>query len=117
MCAFYYNQCKQIWGFCWWCCKTSPSKIYNASHSLPETSQDQQIEHAVNVFAALSKEKDDFNARKMQKVLHEIRNFRTLDDTTIKCIRRLNDADKMRIILAFNDVVDSMQLIFESLLN
>jgi hypothetical protein len=111
---------------------------------LPETSQDLQIgpipergtsvgigrfsgeatqelrsenEHAVNVFAALSKEKDDFNARKMQKVLHEIRNFRSLDDNTIKCIRRLNDADKMRIILAFNDVVDSMQLIFESLLN
>jgi len=108
------NKWKQIWRFCWWCCKTSPSKIYNDAES---SSQDLQIEHAVNVFAALSKEKDDFNARKMQKVLHEIRNFRSLDDTTIKCIRRLNDADKMRIILAFNDVVDSMQLIFESLLN
>ena len=106
------NKWKHIWEFC--CCKNSSPKIDNDSES---SSQDQQIEHAVNVFAELSKEKDDFNARKMRKTLHEIRNFRSLDDTTIKCIRRLNDADKMRIILAFNDVVDSMQLIFESLLN
>lgn len=108
------NQWKQICGFCGWCCKPSSTKIYNNGDS---SLQDQQIEHAVNIFATLSKEKDDFTARKMRKTLHEIRNFRTLDDTTIKYIRKLNDADKMQIILAFNAVVDSMQFIFESLLN
>ena len=100
---------KQICAFC--CFKPISPKIYNNNDS----SQDQQIEQDINMFAAFTKE--ELDANKMRKVLHEIRNFRTLDDTTIKCIRRLNDADKMQIIISFNDVVNSMQLIFESLLN
>ena len=110
--------------------KTLSLKFYNNNN----VSHDNQIEQDINTTGSIpvrriseasavafslrnSFTKEEGDTNKMLKTIHEIRNFRTLDDTTINYIQQLDDSDKMRIIISFNNVVESMQLIFESLLN
>jgi hypothetical protein len=48
--------------------------------------------------------------------LHEIRNFRPLNDEMINNISSFNDNDKMRMIKEFNDVFKHMTEILNTLI-
>ena len=47
------------------------------------------------------------------KILHDIRNMKTLDNEMINNIRNMSDEDKMDIIIALNDVVVHLKEILE----
>jgi hypothetical protein len=41
--------------------------------------------------------------------IHEIRNIKFLDENIINNIRNMSDADKMKIILTYNDVIERIE--------
>jgi hypothetical protein len=48
-----------------------------------------------------------------RKYLHDIRNMKTLDKELINNIRSMSNEEKMEIIIAFNDVVESIKKYIE----
>lgn len=45
--------------------------------------------------------------------LHEIRNLKSLDTSTINNIRNMSNDEKMELILAYNDVIDYFKVLLE----
>jgi hypothetical protein len=48
-----------------------------------------------------------------RRYLHEVRNMKTLDKEMINNIRNMSHEDKMDIIIAFNDVVETLKVYLE----
>lgn len=48
-------------------------------------------------------------SRSYKRCLHDIRNIKTLNPEMINNIRNMSNEEKMRIIIAFNEVVDCLQ--------
>jgi hypothetical protein len=65
-----------------------------------------------------TKYNDDKNSnnRLFRFCLHEIRNMKSLDTSMINNIRDISNDEKMELIIAYNDVINSFKILLDDLI-
>lgn len=79
--------------------KNNKSEEKDGTLECKDSEEDKMINHNINDLC--------------RKYVHEVRNMKILDKEMINNIRDMSNEDKMEIIIAFNDIIENINILIE----